>query len=104
MSFRQDWNDIMAGAGQMATYYAKKVGMTDDDLGYIKYLAGSVPYVRDVVNASEGNQKALSYMENRGLSWSNVLYATNLPGYGSGSGLVSNGYNFVSRNIGRLYR
>jgi len=103
VTFEKDWNDFWSGAGQYATYIAKKVGMTDDDIGYARYLIGSVPFLSDIASAAEGNQKALSYMHNRNIPWSKVVYASNLPGYGSGSGLVNRGMNYVSRNIGRLY-
>lgn len=106
MSFIKDWNDFWGETGRQTTSVLKQLGMTDDDINYVKYLAGSVPYVQDIVNASEGNQKALSYMNNHKISWSDVRYVTNLPGYGSGSALVRNGargYNYVSQNIGRLY-
>lgn len=64
-----------------------------------RYIASGLPGIGPVIQAQDNWNYINDYMENRGLSWSDVKYASRLGNSGS-SGIMS----FVSSNIERLYR
>lgn len=64
-----------------------------------RYIASSLPGIGPIIQAQDNWNYINDYMENRGLSWSDVKYASRLGNSGVG-GLVS----FVSSNIARLYK
>lgn len=81
------------------------MGNPDSDLyvewtAKLRYLGANMPVVGDIVRAQDNWNYWSDYLENRGMSWSDVLYPSRLSGAGSGYGAVS----FVSSNIERLYR
>ena len=67
----------------------------------VAYVLAGVPIVGDVIRAVNGYRQIEDYLENTGLSWSDIEY----PGTGiAGMSSVGSVMNFVSSNIERLYR
>lgn len=64
-----------------------------------RYIASELPGIGPIVKAQDNWNYINDYMKNRGLSWSDVRYASRLVSSGAG-GILS----FVSSNIERLYR
>lgn len=64
-----------------------------------RYFASGLPGIGPIIQAQDNWRYINDYMENRGLSWSDVRYASRLGNSGVG-GIMS----FVSSNIERLYK
>lgn len=64
-----------------------------------RYIASGLPGIGPIIQAQDNWNYINDYMENRGLSWSDVRYASRLGNSGVG-GIMS----FVSSNIERLYK
>lgn len=67
---------------------------------WAKYVASGFPVIGGVIRQLDNWNYINDYMTNRGLSWSDVKYPSRI----SGSGSFGSTLNFVSSNIGRLYK
>lgn len=65
-----------------------------------KYLLANFPVLGGFVRSLDNMNYMNDYLKNRGLSWTDVRYASRLSGSGS---LGSGGLNYVSSNIYKLY-
>lgn len=72
----------------------------DRILYYARAVIGGLPVIGDVMEAWDKARYMDDYMENRGLSYSDILYPSMTIGYQGVAGLT----NFVSENIVRLYK
>lgn len=80
------------------------VGLTADDKAELLYHASGLPYVGDVIRADDNNRYITDYMRHTGLTWSDVVYPTRLPGAGTLGRFAGGTLNFVSKNLEDLYR
>lgn len=72
----------------------------DRTMYYLRSVVSGIPIVGDILRAQDRVRYMDDYLDNRGLSYSDILYPSMTVGYQGVSGLA----NFVSSNIERLYR
>ena len=89
---------------QTAKALRKVFGTSDAEVSaywrnWAKYHGSGLPGIGPIIKAQDNWNYINDYMENRGLSWSDVKYPSRLGNSGAG-GVVS----FVSSNIEKLYR
>lgn len=63
-----------------------------------QYFATGLPIIGDILHSADNYRYISDYLDNRGMSWSDVKYPSRIPGQSYGSVL-----SFVSSNIERLY-
>lgn len=90
---------------QTAKALSKVFGTSDPDVSaywrnWAGYIASGLPVVGGFIRSRDNWNYINDYMENRGLSWSDVKYPSRVVG-ASTSGY---GLNFVSSNIENLYK
>lgn len=102
------WDDVESfGAGilhyggQGLDALAGVMGLDADDRAEIKWWFSGVPVIGDAMRMLDSNRKMEDYLRNRNMSWSDMMYVPGASYSPSGMGSV---LNFVSSNLGRLYR
>lgn len=80
---------------------AKAIGISDEDAYWTYNLASGLPFVGDLLRASDSANAMADYMRNRGLDWGSIKYPTRTVGNGisSATGAVLQ----ISKNIASLY-
>lgn len=75
-------------------------GLDDRTKYYLEAFVSGLPFVGPLISARDKVNYMDDYIENRGLSYGDILYPSMTVGYQGVSGLAS----FVSSNIEKLYR
>lgn len=78
------------------------VGIDDEERGRLKYQMASLPYVRDLMAYSDNMSWMDDYTKNTGIGYGDIKYPTRVGDSGLGA-IVRDGYNYVSKNVHRLY-
>lgn len=94
------YKDLPESVGNLASVF----GMSDASKNRFSYMFSSLPVIGDFMKASDNYQYMNDYLDNRGMSWSDMKYPTRQSGSGYGSSSLRGSYNFVSDNIKYLYR
>lgn len=64
----------------------------------------AVPYLHDYIDWRLDVRSAEEYMNRYGMDYSDIHDPRKLQSTGSQTRVIQNGYNFVSKNVSRLYR
>lgn len=115
-----DWFEFFTGKWESGNGHSDPVTSYLDDLtSYLtevpddeqqfkiqQFLYGADPtgVYRGYLETRDSSNYWNDYFRNTGLTWSDVKYPTRMYGYGSAGSTVRSAFNYVSRNIGRLYR
>lgn len=67
-------------------------------------LMRNVPFLKEFMQYSLDYRSDLEYMDRYNISWNQVHNPSKLSSSNSGSALVGSGLNYVSSNVGRLYK
>lgn len=94
-----DW--VLENGGHVLDAIAGVMGLDADDRAEIKWWASGLPVIGDAMKALDSHEKMEDYLDNRGMSWSDMMYT---PGSGYSPVGFSSTVNWVSDNISRLYR
>ena len=98
MNYLERLNNLLYLSPAIGAYRIYK----DMDAKYqymVKTLVAGLPVIGDLYRSYDNMRYMQDYIDNRGLSWSDIKYPTRTQGMqGVGSVL-----NYVSRNIERLY-
>lgn len=64
----------------------------------------SLPYVGDYMDYVLDKRQTEEYFDRYGMDYTNIHDPRKVPSFGSTTRLYGNAYNFVSKNLNRLYR
>lgn len=101
------YNDTIAkGLGDLYEGFKDWSGFDDDDEAKALYWLSNVPIAGDVISSNSKYDYLNDYLNNKGMSWSDLRYIgmNGLTTSGNWYSSASDMYNFVSDNIVELYK
>lgn len=102
-SFVDTIGEDFANYGSDMDALGSVIGLSESDKKQIEYSLSSIPVLGDVIRDRDDYNYVSDYLRNNGLTWADIRYPSRVTGAGTFGRLMSSGYNFVSKNVERLY-